>query len=1237
MADLRISELAALAGANLDAADLLPVVDVSASETKKITIEDAIGYGVTLIADATIPGAKIVFNSGTIPGSALVSNAVDTAQLADDGVTAAKLADQSTVDLVTTLPAFGVYVGQLALDTDDNKVYCWDGSSWVSFKAAGSINAVIGDTAGIVNLNVVTSGDTVTITATLDNTSGAAQFFAGPTAGSGPVSYRQIASGDLPTAGSGGKGAVSVSGQGLAVSGDQLVIDNTVAASGTTYSVVQYSTKGLVTAGRAITSADLPAATSVDKGAVIPGTGLAAAAGGALNHSNAVASGTATKVAYDAQGHITAAQALLDTDIPSLPASKITSGTLGVSLFGTNSITGVKLADSSTVKFGGASSTAGVVTFPTADFRGQQFFDALNGDLYLYDGAAWQPITITAGELIYAGTYNANLNQVKSVTAAGTAAGLTVSNALPAASSSNLRYYVVVSDSGTGSAPAPVVALAPPDMLVSSGTAWELIDVSNGIAGQLASNITFTPSGSIASTNVQTAIQELDSEKISAAGATITGNLEIGSAGSLTWEGSTADAYETTLTVVDPTADRTITLPNVTGTVVTTGDSGTVTSTMIADGAIVNDDINASAAIVDTKLAIISTAGKVSNSATTAASANTASAIVARDGSGNFTAGTITASLTGAASLNVLKTGDTMSGALGVPLGTFSAPAVYPGTDTDTGLYSPGANQIALGTNGAQRLAIDSSGQTLIGPGTARGVGGGVVSTFAVESLGQAASFVRNSLDTSGAIIALGKSRGTAAGAITAVQAEDILGEIRFAGANGSDLTSIGAHIRAIVDGQVGTSGDLSDMPSRLVFSTTPDGESTATERVRIGAAGQIGLSGANYGTNGQVLTSAGSAAAPTWTTISAGGSGDVVLASNNAFTGANTFTNTTGQIFRPAATQDGILLRGRAGGTTSRTVEIIPATLTASRVLTAPDVTGTIVTTGDTSSVTNTMLAGTIADSKLNTISTAGKVSNSATTATSADTASTIVARDASNGFSAGAITAANINVDSAAAIPSNGIYLAATNSPAFTSASTERFRLNSSGDLLFGQSTTASPGAGNTTTGAAIEAANDALYLSRASSGLNLSLNNNTASGTVSCVDMRRSGAVVGQITTTTTSTAYVTSSDYRLKENIVPVVNAVTRLQQLSPSRFNFISDPGTVVDGFIAHEAAAVVPECVVGAKDAVDSNGNPVYQGIDQSKLVPLLTAALQEAIAKIETLEVSSADLIARITALEAI
>jgi len=114
------------------------------------------------------------------------------------------------------------------------------------------------------------------------------------------------------------------------------------------------------------------------------------------------------------------------------------------------------------------------------------------------------------------------------------------------------------------------------------------------------------------------------------------------------------------------------------------------------------------------------------------------------------------------------------------------------------------------------------------------------------------------------------------------------------------------------------------------------------------------------------------------------------------------------------------------------------------------------------------------------------------------------------------------------------------------------------------------------------------------------------------------------VGSISLSGSATAFNTSSDYRLKENVVPLTGAADRLNQLQVRRFNFIADPSTVVDGFIAHEAQAVVPECVTGTKDEVDDEGNPVYQGIDQSKLVPLLAAALQEALARIEALEAAA-------------
>ena len=147
-------------------------------------------------------------------------------------------------------------------------------------------------------------------------------------------------------------------------------------------------------------------------------------------------------------------------------------------------------------------------------------------------------------------------------------------------------------------------------------------------------------------------------------------------------------------------------------------------------------------------------------------------------------------------------------------------------------------------------------------------------------------------------------------------------------------------------------------------------------------------------------------------------------------------------------------------------------------------------------------------------------------------------------------------------------------------------------------------------------------------------------------------RNGSIVGSVQTSLSATSYVTSSDYRLKEDWQLMSGASERVLALKPVNFAWKLD-GSRVDGFLAHEAQEIVPECVTGTKDAMrdeeyevtaavlDADGMvvteavmgtrsvPDYQGIDQSKLVPLLTAALQEALTEISALKV-------RVAALEA-
>ena len=207
------------------------------------------------------------------------------------------------------------------------------------------------------------------------------------------------------------------------------------------------------------------------------------------------------------------------------------------------------------------------------------------------------------------------------------------------------------------------------------------------------------------------------------------------------------------------------------------------------------------------------------------------------------------------------------------------------------------------------------------------------------------------------------------------------------------------------------------------------------------------------------------------------------------------------------------------------------------------------------------------------------------------------------------------------------------------------ERMRLDSNGNLLVGTNSQVS----GETISILKPGANSAAILSKPSS--------NTAY--YAYVIRNYSNATVGSIYTNGSTTAFNTSSDYRLKENVVDMTGAIDRVKALQPKRFNFIADADTTVDGFLAHEVSDVIPEAISGEKDAtreeeyevtpavLDDDGNvvteavmgtrtvPDYQGIDQSKLVPLLTGALQEAIAKIEALETTVADLTTRIEALE--
>lgn len=284
-----------------------------------------------------------------------------------------------------------------------------------------------------------------------------------------------------------------------------------------------------------------------------------------------------------------------------------------------------------------------------------------------------------------------------------------------------------------------------------SNSTWVSLD-STSIVDDITSNavryLTFTDQTSGAEQTLNVSSTKLSYVPLT---GTLTSTKFSGS--SVDYKGSTSGI----ITVVAPAVagTNTITLPATTGTLLTSADTGSITSAMIADGAIVNSDINAAAGIVDTKLATIATAGKVANSATTAASANTASAIVARDASGNFSAGTITATLNGTATnqsggtvnaTTIAYSGDvttTSTTALQVPVGTAAQRPTgangkirynssingyegYVSSTSSWAQFGPGAEfaQQSLTPNGYQRLPGGLILQWgVVGNGTANNAG----------------------------------------------------------------------------------------------------------------------------------------------------------------------------------------------------------------------------------------------------------------------------------------------------------------------------------------------------------------------------------------------------------------------------------------------------------------------------------------------------------------------------------
>jgi hypothetical protein len=644
------------------------------------------------------------------------------------------------------------------------------------------------------------------------------------------------------------------------------------------------------------------------------------------------------------------------------------------------------------------------------------------------------------------------------------------------------------------------------------------------------------------------------------------------------------------------------------------------------------------------------------------------------------------------------------------------------GTDTANSIFQSAAfglstnNYItfAAGTGEPERMRLDSSGRLLVGTSTSRSTNSTecAIQLEGTSSAASSFSITRNSNDAGRPFLYFAKSRGTANGSNTAVSSGDFLGSVVWCGANGSDTNSIAAEITAAVDGEVGTAGDTSDMPGRLVFSTTADGANTPTERMRIDSSGRLGLGTSSPAT--ELVVSATS---------------NPVLRLNNATNAVTALSNIGGiEVYTNDASTNGTGIKsfirtiagnfGAAQGDASLTFGT--ASLGAGDAVERVriDASGN-VGIGSTAPSYPLTVKGSIG---------LGVASNGT------------VELSFDNSIVGDALSpaAAIQGLYTAYGSTSAGALIFKTNSAA--ASATEKARIDSSGRLLVGTSTSTGTGAtfqirsdsavhqeifqsANNTGGSSIilcksrgtaasptvvnsgdylgiirfrghdgtdydtsaaeiavqvdgtPGANDMpgrLVFSTTADGASspterMRINSNGTASIYSVGDpvlgarsSRAAGStdtiIAGYYSSTSTSdgtlsfrvytngnvqntnNSYGAISDIKLKENIVDANSQWDDLKALQVRKFNFKEGQTHTQIGLIAQEVELVSPGLVNETPDR-DEDGNEtgeVTKGVNYSVLYMKAVKALQEAMERIEQLETSNSDLLARVTALEA-
>ena len=406
------------------------------------------------LTDGTITSTQLDTNSVT--STELADNACDTAAIADLAVTDAKIATGISGTKLSDDTILPIKINSANLDRSIN-VDATSGNLGIN-------NAVSG---GSASRNGITYNAEGLITATT-----------------------ALVASDLPEAAVAAIGGVSVpAAGGLSVTAlGAISIANSVTAS--TLSGFTFNAFGQITAAQALTAADLPVSSSTAIGAVKVPTAsspLAVDANGVLSLADSgVASGTYGKVTVSTKGIVTSASSLVASDIPALPASKVTSGTFGTAFIADDAVTMDKLG-SNAISFI-QEAQPDITNLPT----GVYWLQESSGQLRIFNGNSWYAVgfgRLAEENLRYGGTFSGTNGVVQTVTTFGTASGLTSGTALPTGSDALTGLYAVCVVAGNGVGVTGSTAYTVGDWCMCNGTAgWQRVDINAGDSPQLSTN-----------------------------------------------------------------------------------------------------------------------------------------------------------------------------------------------------------------------------------------------------------------------------------------------------------------------------------------------------------------------------------------------------------------------------------------------------------------------------------------------------------------------------------------------------------------------------------------------------------------------------------------------------------------------------------------------------------------------------------------------------------------------------